>query len=176
MEKATMPESRSLDRFLDIARHPLKFKLFLLKQLPVAYFSGVRVKSISELKAVVTVPYKWLTRNPFRSTYFASLSMAAEMSTGLLAMAYVYKRDPKVSMLVVEIEGKFYKKATGRTSFVCEAGESFRIAVEQSISLGTSQTVKALSSGYNEMDELVAEFWITWSFKTRSGRSKRPDR
>ena len=176
MEKATIPENRSMEMFLNIARHPLKFRLFLLKQLPAAYFSGVRVQSISQFKAVVTVPYKWLTRNPFRSTYFASLSMAAEMSTGLLAMAYVYKSEPKVSMLVVAIEGKFYKKATGRTSFVCEAGESFRAAIEQSVSLGTSQTVKALSSGYNELDELVAEFWITWSFKTRSGRSERPDR
>jgi len=167
MEKTSLPGTESLNKFLNLARHPIKFKLFLLQQLPAAFFSGVRVKSVSEFKTTVTVPYKWLTRNPFRSTYFASLSMAAEMSTGLLAMAYVYQREPKVSLLVVAIEGKFYKKATAPTSFVCEAGEAIRNAVEQSISLGTSQTVKALSSGYNELNELVAEFWITWSFKAK---------
>jgi hypothetical protein len=45
--------------------------------------------------------------------------MAAEMSTGALAMAYLYKIDPPVSMLVVKVESEYFKKATGRTNFVC---------------------------------------------------------
>src|SRR5678810_908341 len=79
---------------------PLKFRMFLLSKLPSAYFSGVRVKSLDENKCEVTVPFKWFSQNPFRSTYFACLSMAAEMSTGALALGHLYKRKPTVSMPV----------------------------------------------------------------------------
>ena len=64
-------------RFLELVQHPLKFRLFLLANLPSAFFSGVRVQSISDTTAVVTVPYKWFSKNPFKSTYFACLAMAA---------------------------------------------------------------------------------------------------
>src|SRR4030095_5696396 len=99
--------------FLHLARSPVKFRMFLLSKLPSAYFSGVRILEISEKECKVTVPYKWFSKNPFRSTYFACLSMAAEMSTGTLAMIHTYGREPRVSMLVVRLEGEFLKKATG---------------------------------------------------------------
>ena len=116
---------------------------------------------------MVSVPYRWLTRNPFRSIYFASLSMAAEMSTGILAMGYTYRRNPSVSFLVTGIEGKFYKKATGRIQFICEEGQKMAATVEQCLLSMEPLTCRALSSGFNEQNELVAEFWITWSFRVR---------
>ena len=153
--------------FFELVRNPVKFRMFLFKSLPAALLSGVRLREVNNEKAVVTVPYKWFTQNPFRSTYFACLSMAAEMSTGILAMAHIYKRQPKVSMLVVGIEGKFHKKATAKTSFLCEDGIRIRQTIEAAISTGQSQSCRALSSGFNEANELVAEFWITWSFKAK---------
>jgi len=153
--------------FFELVRNPVKFRMFLFKSLPAALFSGVRLRELDNEKAIVTVPYKWFTRNPFRSTYFACLSMAAEMSTGILAMAHIYRRQPKVSMLVVGIEGQFHKKATAKTSFICEDGLRIRQAIETAISTGQPQTIKALSSGFNEQNELVAEFWITWSFRAK---------
>ena len=72
----------STHKFIQMIKHPVKFRMFLFWKLPAAFFSGVRIKEIDEERCVVTVPYKWLTQNPFRSTYFASLGMAAEMSTG----------------------------------------------------------------------------------------------
>ena len=153
--------------FLGLVSSPIKFRMFLLSQLPGAFFSGLRVAHLSSQKAEVVVPYKWFTRNPFRSTYFVCLSMAAEMSTGILAMGYLFRRTPPVSMLVVSVEGKFYKKAVARTSFICNEGETIREAIQQAIDSGVPQTVRALSSGWNESNELVAEFWITWSFKVK---------
>ena len=70
--------------FIKLMKHPVKFRIFLFTKLPAAYFAGVRVRELDEKKCMVTVPYKWLSQNPFRSTYFACLSMAAEMSTGAL--------------------------------------------------------------------------------------------
>jgi len=153
--------------FFKIVRHPIKFRLFLFTKLPAAYFSGVRVREIDENKCRVTIPFKWLTQNPFRSTYFASLSMAAEMSTGALALAHIYKRNPPVSMLVVKVESEYFKKAADKTSFICEDGALIKQAIEDSIATGEGKIVRVKSVGRNKAGEVVAEFYITWSFKAK---------
>jgi len=150
---------------------PLKFRMFLLSKLPSAYFSGVRVKSLDENKCEVTVPFKWFSQNPFRSTYFACLSMAAEMSTGALALGHLYKRKPPVSMLVVKTEGEYFKKAVDKTTFVCEAGEEINRMIGEAIATGEPRTVRARSIGKNKAGEIVAEFYIIWSFKVKSRKT-----
>lgn len=158
-----------MNPFIKLAQNPFKFRLFLLTQLPSAFFSGVRIKSISAEKCVVTAPFTWFSKNPFRSTYFACLSMAAEMSTGALALASIYKRHPAVSMLVVEMSGTFHKKATGISSFICRDGLAIRDAIEEAISAGQSNTITVQSTGTNESGEVVAVFNFTWSFKMKRG-------
>ena len=153
--------------FFRVVNHPIKFRLFLLTRLPSAFFSGVRIRDADPERCSVTIPYRWFTKNPFRSTYFACLSMAAEMSTGTLAMACIQGRKPSVSMLVVNLEATYFKKATGRTMFVCSDGAMIRKAVEQAIVTGEAVSVRACSIGTNEAGEVVAEFFITWSFKIR---------
>ena len=159
------------NEFVKLVKHPLKFRIFLLGNLPAAFFSGLRVEEINEQHCSVSVPYKWLTQNPFRSTYFASLSMAAEMSTGTLALARIYKRNPPVSMLVLKTEADYFKKATDKTLFTCSDGEIIEQAIREAIETGESRTVRAKSIGKNKSGETVAEFYITWSFrsKTQSG-------
>ena len=120
----------STDAFLRLVHHPIQFRFFLFTKLPAAYFSGVRVRYADEDQCQVSVPFKWFSQNPFKSTYFACLSMAAEMSTGVLAMAHIYKRTPAVSMLVLKVEANFIKKATGRTLFVCLDGPLIRNTIE----------------------------------------------
>jgi hypothetical protein len=158
----------SATQFIKQLTHPLKGKLFLLLKLPAAFFSGVRIQSITEEQCVVTVPYKWFSQNPFRSTYFACLAMAAEMTTGVLGLMQVSGRKPAVSMLVVSIEGNFFKKATDVTSFVCEAGKEFERLVDEAIATGEAKTIKAKSIGRSKAGEIVAEFYITWSFKAKN--------
>ncbi|HKH61982.1 MAG TPA: DUF4442 domain-containing protein [Flavitalea sp.] len=153
--------------FIRLVQHPVKFRLFLFSKLPSAFFAGVRVRKIDLSKCVVTIPYKWFSQNPFRSTYFACLSMAAEMSTGLLAMAHVYKRNPPVSMLVVRVESEYHKKATGITAFTCNAGDEIKQVIEEAINTGQSRSIRVQSTGKNSAGEIVAEFWITWSFKAK---------
>ncbi len=142
--------------------------MFLFSKLPSAYFAGLRIKEASEKHCAVTVPYKWFSKNPFRSTYFACLSMAAEMSTGALAMAHLYKLQPPVSMLVVKVESEYFKKATGITTFVCADGELIQKSIEESIATGEARMIRARSTGKNKDGEIVAEFYITWSFKAKS--------
>ncbi len=155
------------NKFFQMVKHPVKFRMFLFSKLPSAYFAGVRVKSFDEHKAEVTVPYKWFSQNPFRSTYFACLAMAAEMSTGLLAMLNTYNSEPAVSMLVTGLEANYFKKATGITTFTCEDGDDINALVADAIATGESKLIKAKSTGRNSNGELVAEFFITWSFKAK---------
>ncbi|MGC4234017.1 MAG: DUF4442 domain-containing protein [Niabella sp.] len=155
------------NNFIKLARS-FKFNLFMLRKLPSAYFSGVRIKSITDKSCSVKVPYIWFSKNPFHSTYFACLAMAAELSTGALAMANVYKRKPGVSMLVVKMEAEYFKKATSITLFTCLDGEAFKNAVTAAVETGAPQIVTATSEGKNAAGELVAKFSITWSFKART--------
>ncbi len=147
--------------------HPIKFRLFLLQRLPSALFAGLRIKSLDDKHAVVTVTYKWFNQNPFKSMYFAVQSMAAEMSTGLLASGQVFKRNPPVSMLVVGLEAKFVKKAVDTVSFTCFDGDAIDEAIESSIKTGEGKTMQCHSIGTNLAGEVVSEFWITWSFKAK---------
>ncbi|HEX5026534.1 MAG TPA: DUF4442 domain-containing protein [Agriterribacter sp.] len=156
-----------MNAFIKMVLNPFKFRLFLLSRLPNAYFSGVRIKIITDERCVVTVPYTWFSKNPFRSTYFACLAMAAEMSTGALAMSVIYKRKPSVSMLITNMNAEYYKKATGVTSFICRDGIALRDAIEEAIAADSDNSITVQSTGTNKNGELVAVFNFTWSFKVR---------
>jgi hypothetical protein len=160
--------SKQLEGYIKMMKHPVKFRMFLFLKLPAAFFSGVRIKEISASNCKVRVPYKWFSQNPFRSTYFACLAMGAELSTGALAMAHLYKRTPKVSMLVTGMNASFRKKATGPTYFLCDDGKSLGDAIEQAVKTGNGITITATSTGRNEHGDIVAIFSFEWSFKVKA--------
>lgn len=153
--------------FIRMVKHPVKFRMFLFFKLPSAFFAGVRIQEMDANKCVVTVPYQWFSTNPFRSTYFACLAMAAEMSTGALSLAHINKKSPPVSMLVTQLESRFRKKATGITTFICEEGAAIRQCIADAITSGEGRQVKVKSVGMNKEAEVVAEFDIIWSFKAK---------
>ena len=93
--------------------------------------------------------------------------MAAELSTGILAMAYTHLRTPSVSMLVTNVEGKFYKKASERLRFECNDGQRLKEAVEAAATTGEAVSVTCSSKGYLPDGQMASEFFITWSFKVR---------
>lgn len=141
--------------------------MFLLTKVPAAFFAGVRLEKLEMEEAAISVAYKWFNTNPFRSVYFAVLLMPGEISTGILCMGYLYRRNPGVSMLLIHNESNFYKKATGKIIFTCTDGALIKEAVEKAIATGEATTVRCLSIGKNEQQETVAEFYYTWSFKAR---------
>lgn len=155
------------NELLSLVSSAFRFRTYLLYKLPAAFFSGIKVREIAIEKCTTSVPYKWLTQNPFRSTYFASLAMAAEMSTGVLAMIITYKKHPAVSMLVVKMEANYYKKATSTIYFTCEEGLLIKNTVNEAIDTGDGKTITVKSVGKNKSDELIAEFFFTWSFKIK---------
>lgn len=153
-------------QFIKLVRHPFKFKAFILSKLPVAFFCGIRVVYVDSEQCKVSVPFKWLTQNPFKSIYFACQAMAAEMSTGVLAMGYLYKEIP-TSMLISKMNARYYKKAKGKVFFTCADGSKLKALIGEALSTGEPREFTALSKGVNENGELVSEFEFTWSFKTK---------
>jgi acyl-coenzyme A thioesterase PaaI-like protein len=145
--------------------NPLYFRFFLLLKLPAAFYSGIRLHRISLQEATASVPFKRFTTNPFKSTYFACLAMAAEMSTGVLATIAIEHSGRKISMLVTGLSARYHKKATTTTYFTCSDGDRIAQAIQQSINTGQGVEIACSSKGFNQQGELIAEFEFTWSFK-----------
>jgi hypothetical protein len=133
----------------------------------MGFIAGLKVKLVDTEQCQITVPYRWMNQNPFRSTYFAVLSMAAEMSTGMLAMMMTRDSKPSVSMLVTHIEADFIKKATGITTFTCNEGKQINDTIEKAILENKGQTYTATSIGTSQSGEVEAKFKVEWSFKMR---------
>ena len=90
------------------------------------------------------------------------------MSTGVLGLMQVIEQKPSVSMLVVNLEANYFKKAVDVTTFTCEDGKALELLVDDAIATGEAKSFKAKSVGKNKAGEIVAEFYITWSFKVKS--------
>jgi len=142
--------------------------LFIAFKLPSAYFSGIRVVAISEQKAVARVKHRWINQNPFKSLYWATQGMAAELVTGLLLMKKVKESSQNISMLVVEQHGGFSKKAIGKITFSCDEGALIDQALNTAISSGEGQVIVLKAVGIDEENELVSNFEFTWSIKLKT--------
>ena len=144
------------------------FKLFSISKLPLAFISGLKVLDLDENQCSTSVGYKYLNKNPFQSTYFAVLNMAAELSTGVLALLATKGRAPSVAVIIVSMKADFQKKAIDTITFSCSDGEKLFRAVDKAIETKEPQTATVVTAGKNENGEIVSACEFTWSFKERS--------
>lgn len=143
-------------------------RLFLLFKIPLGFLAGMRVTELSQDRAISTVPFKWLNRNPFKSMYFGVQGMAAELSTGCIALMAIRGYSPSIAGIITGFEGKFFKQAKGKIHFTCEQGEAIFSAVDQCITTQEGQTVSVKTTGRTQDGTIVSEFNFIWSFKQRS--------
>ncbi len=146
---------------------PSKINTFLLFKLPSAYFTGVRVKSISENNCVTTVKHKWINQNPFKSMFWAVQGMAAELSTGALVMSAIKESNHNISMLVASNKATFTKKARGRITFSCTDGTLIKNAINQAVETGEGQTCWMKSEGKDANGDTVSIFEFEWTLKRK---------
>jgi hypothetical protein len=154
------------DLFLRALNTPWKMRLYLWRNLPAAAFMGIRVQYCDPKKAVVRLPFSWRSQNPFRSIYFAAQCAAGELSTGLLGRIALHGQPP-VSMLVLQVEASFSKKAATPLLFTCTDGEAVHAAVQKTLENGAAQTIRMESIGHLPDGIEAARIWITWSFKKK---------
>ena len=143
------------------------FKAYAIQKLPLALLTGLRVIELDESNCVTSVKYRYLNKNPFRSTYWAVLGMAAELSTGAYAFLATKGKEESVAVILVATHAEFVKKATGVTTFTCSNWFEFNKAANRAIVTGEPQTATGKSIGLNSDDETIAMFEFTWSFKKR---------
>lgn len=143
----------------------------MLTSLPAALFAGVRVEKLDEASSTISIRYSWFSKNPFKSIYFACLAMAAEMSSGILALVHTIDKQPTVSMLVFNMQASFNKKAVGKINFVCNDGNLIKQSVEKAIATSEGVTCETVSKGYDADGNCVAEFRIVWTFKQKQKKS-----
>jgi hypothetical protein len=153
--------------FIKLANNPLRLKLFFLRHMPMGLLNGLRIVALDTKHASVTVPYNYLTKNPFHSLYFAVQSMAAELSSGAMAIAAVKAAPRPVSMLVFDMQAKFTKKAQSKVTFTCNDGKALNQAISETLKTGEGRTVTITSIGIDEAGDQVSEFQFTWTFKAK---------
>ena len=151
-----------------LAVKPFYFRLYLIFNLPMGFLSGMRIRELSEERCKVTLPFKWLNKNPFKSTFWAVLGMGAEMNTAALILQYTYKHQPSISTLPLKCESEFLKKATGITKFVCNDGLEIKEKINIAVKTKKPIIIETYSEGLNKDAETVCKFKFTWSVKVRS--------
>jgi hypothetical protein len=159
-------EQPKIQKLVRDLNNPWKMRFYFFSKLPSLFFWGGRVQSVDPLRAEVRLPYSWWTQNPFRSIYFAAQCGAAELSTGLLALIALHGRPP-ISMLVIDIQTQFFKKANQTTVFTCEDGPTLHETIEKVLKSDEAHTLTMKSIGRMPDGTVVSETHLTWSFKKK---------
>jgi len=144
------------------------FNRFLLLKLPSAFFSGVRLRSLNDKCAVVTVTLNFLNKNPFKSMFWAVQGMAAELATGAIILSEVRNSTVPISMLVTRNEAEFLKKAKGKITFTCTDVAFVKNQFASHLQSKTSTRFWMQSEGVDEQGEVVSRFRFEWSIKTKN--------
>ena len=143
------------------------FKIGMLKEMPMGTIAGLKITELNQKQCKVTVPYKHINKNPFNTTYWAVLGMAAEMTSGALVQMYIHQLQPSVSMFVTNCTGKFIKRALGETTFICDEVEEIAAIIQKAIDTNKPQTIICTAKGYDKDGSLLTEFTFEWSLKAR---------
>ena len=135
----------------------------MLFKLPAAWLMGVKVSMINNSSCICTLKYRWINQNPFKSIFWAAQGMAAEFATGVLLMREIELSNKNISMLLVDVEGKFTKKAIGKISFKCDKGLMIKEKVSSLNSQKTKSTMWIDSIGIDETGQEISKFKFNWS-------------
>ena len=147
---------------------PPNLNIFMLFKLPSAFFTGVRLRKITDEIAVVKVTHRWVNQNPFNSLYYGVQAMAAELATGALVMKKIEESGKIVSMLVTSQTAQFTKKGRGRIAFVCKDGALIDAKLKQAIDTGLGQVIELNVLAKDAKGDLVSSFKFQWSIKLKA--------
>lgn len=143
------------------------FKLFSILKLPLAFVTNLSINEITDEFCTTKVNYSYINKNPFKSTYFASLSMAAELATGILSTHHIQLSEKKIAFIITSMKAEFHKKATGYTSFKCEQGNEIQALINQLSTSTPKNKIPLQVVGLSEQNEIICEFTFEWSFKLK---------
>jgi hypothetical protein len=150
-----------------LKKKTLKLNLYTFFNLPSAWWSGVRVTSFDDNLAEVCVRHRWVNQNPFGSIFWAVQGMAAELSTAIFVMRAIKKTGLPVSMLVINNNPTFKKKARGLIKFHCNQGLEVSQVVQNAVSEGEAKKISLKSTGKDMNGDVVSVFEFEWTIKRK---------
>ena len=153
---------------IEMASNTAKYNLFTFFKLPSAWWCGIRLKTLADNEATVSVRHRWFNQNPFKSMFWAVQGMAAEFTTGVLVSNKIKKSGRNFSMLVASNNATFLKKARGKITFSCQDGNRIDETLKIAIATGEGQTIWMKSVGLNEEGVTVSEFNFEWTLKLKN--------
>ena len=142
---------------------PFGINLYTFFNLPSAWLCGVRVKEISSKYCSTKVNLNWINKNPFKSIFWAIQGMAAELSTGALIMQASKSFKCDISMLVINNNATFKKKAKGQIVFLCDDGEAVDKTFTKLLKTKKSQTLWLQAKGVDKEGDIVSIFDFEWT-------------
>jgi hypothetical protein len=160
-----LPNSK--EKYKESILTPWRYWVMMVAKLPSIAFWGARIAALDDNKCVIALPYRYSTKNPFKSIYFSALNGAAEISTGFLVHMYVAEYGSH-SMLVTKFSAEFYKKSDTTIHFSCDQGEEVAIFFENLKKNSGTGIFVLTSNGRNTAGEEVCRMEVTWSIKRRN--------
>jgi hypothetical protein len=142
---------------------PWKFRLWMIKSLPMGLLSGMYIQSLDEDTCVVVLKERWWIRNPFGSVFWAVMGMAAELSSG--ALVFAHAKGKNVKFILVGVEGEFFKKVKGKSYYFCQTGSEVLRSIEQIENPNDTSVVILPVTARDEAGQLLAEFKFRWQLK-----------
>ena len=144
--------------------------LALATQIPSLGFWGVKVLRLSNDECEVKLPFTFLTKNPFRSIYFSALLGAGELASGALVLKHLGNLNA-ISMLVVEMQSRFLKKAKSVVVFRCREGQLIAAEVAKALR-GEATEFWSTVEGTDETGDVVCELKVKWSLLGKAEKLK----
>jgi hypothetical protein len=149
---------------------PWRFRLYLLRKLPLALAAGLRLVRLDQQQCAVALPGGWRTRNPFGSAYFAAQAMAAELSTGAPAMLLAGGASASVALILVELRAVFSRRILDSCEFVFADVAGMKAAVDGACRTTEPVRYEARSTARSSDGSVLSAFELSWSFKQRAPR------
>lgn len=152
-----------------LMRTDLLIRMFGFRQIPLIYYTGLRVVCADDNICEVCIPLSWRTRNHLGSMYFGALAIGADVAGGLAAFLHVLRSDKNIAVVFKDMQAEFLKRPEGDVHFTCKQVaqvESLMKEVENSkdrkdITVEVTATVPTISS------DAVARFKLTLSAKQK---------
>ena len=138
------------------------------EQLPAADYCGVAVTDINATSCTVSMTHQHANQNPFGSIYFAALAMAAELSTGAMVIRAVNTAPEAISMLVLNQNANFSKKARATITFTCDQGSLIAAAIDETIQTREGVTLWLQGTGVDEDGDVVTAMNFEWTIKVKN--------
>ncbi len=147
----------------------LELYLFGFFKVPMIFFCRPRIVVFDEEKVEVKIPLRRRTKNHLNSMYFGALAVGADVAGGFIAYDQIKRSGNKVSLVFKDFTAAFHKRPEAAVHFTCSDGLLIKKMIAETLTTKerVSELVKITATCPSISDELVAEFTLTLSLKSK---------